>query len=171
MLLTEQERLKDQIRALAERFGRERASILPILQTVQKNHGYISSYAMQEIADLLDIHPVEVFSVASFYSFLHHEPKGKFIIRLCNSISCDMMGKEHVAKQLENDLGIKFGETTKDGMFTLEHTSCIGMCDHGPAMMVNNNVYTHVTPQMINDIIEECKKESISKMAQVKAVH
>lgn len=171
MLLTEQERLKEQIRALAERFGKERASLLPILQAVQKNHGYISSYAMQEIADLLDIHPVEVFSVASFYSFLHHEPQGKFIIRLCQTISCDMQGKEHVAKQLENDLGIKFGETTEDGMFTLEHTSCVGMCDHGPAMMVNNSIYTHVTPHMINDIIEECRKESISKMSQVKVVH
>ena len=92
---------------------------------------------MQVIADLLDIHPVEVHSVVSFYSFLDERPQGQFVIRLCRTITCDMAGKDHVARQLENDLGIEFGETTPDGKFSLEWANCLGMCDQGPAMLVN----------------------------------
>ena len=87
---------------------------------------------MQVIADLLDIHPVEVHSVVSFYSFLDERPQGQFVIRLCRTITCDMAGKEHVARQLVNDLGIDFGETTPDGKFSLGWANCLGMCDQGP---------------------------------------
>src|SRR5208283_2376761 len=95
----------------------------------------IDSYAMQVIAELLDIHPVEVHSVVSFYAFLGDKPQGRFVIRLCRTISCDMQGKDRVMRQLENDLGIQFGETTPDGSFTLEYANCMGMCDQGPALL------------------------------------
>ena len=113
---------------------------------------------MQVIADVLDIHPVEVYSVVSFYSFLDDKPKGRFVIRLCQTISCDMFGKSRVAKQLENELGIKFGETTPDGKFTLEYTNCLGMCDRGPAMLVNNQVFTQVSPEKAHEIVEKCRQ-------------
>ena len=113
---------------------------------------------MQVIADLLDIHPVEVYSVVSFYAFLGSEPPGQFVIRLCRTISCDMQGKDRVARQLENDLGIDFGETTADGNFTLEWANCMGMCDQGPALLVNDRVYTQVTPEKVHEILEECRR-------------
>ena len=158
MLLTEQERLRKRIEGWIEKHGRDQSALLPVLQKVQKTYCCVSEYAMQVIADLLRIHPVEVYGVVSFYSFLSEKRQGKFIIRLCRTITCDMAGKDGVARQLENDLGIHFGETTSDGMFTLEWANCLGMCDQGPAMLVNDDVHTQVTPDKVDDIIEDCRR-------------
>ncbi len=158
MLVTDRERMRDEITALADKLGRERGALIPILQAVQEKYQEISDYAMQVIADALDIHPVEVFSVVSFYGFLDTAPKGKFVLRLCRTISCDMANKDAVARQLENDLGVRFGETTPDGRFTLEWTNCLGMCDQGPALLVNDRVHGHVTPEKVHEILEACRR-------------
>ena len=131
---------------------------MPILQEVQRRHFRISAYCMQIIADLLDLHPVEVQSVVSFYSFLDENPRGQFVIRLCRTITCEMAGKDLVARQLQNDLGIAFGETTPDGKFTLQWANCLGMCDQGPALLVNDQIFTRVTPERIHLILEECRQ-------------
>ena len=171
MLQTEREMQREQIVALADKFGRERNSLIPILQEFQRRYSYVSDFAMQIIADELNIHPVEVFSVISFYAFLYEKPRGSFIIKLCRTISCDMQGKDRVAQQLENDLGIKFGETTPDGKFTLEWANCIGMCDQGPALLVNDKVYTRVTPQIVHEILEECRQTFGVYALQTKGEH
>ncbi len=158
VLLTERDRIRQSLAELVERYGNTRNSLLPILQEIQRQHYHISEYAMQVVADLLGIHPVEVFAVVSFYSFLDFKPKGRFVIRVCRTMCCHMQGKDRVARQLETDLGIKFGETTPDGRFTLEWANCIGMCDLGPALLVNDRVYTQVTPNEVHHIIEECRK-------------
>ncbi len=157
MLQTKRERLQDELRELVEGHGSARSSLLFILQEVQRRHYYISEFSMQVIADLLDIHPVEVYSVVSFYSFLDERPQGEFIIRLCGTITCELAGKGEVARQLENDLGIAFGETTPDDKFSLHWTNCLGMCDQGPALLVNEKVFTGVTPQSVHCILEECR--------------
>ena len=159
MLASERDQLKSEITELAEKHNYDRSGLLPVLHYVQKKYRYISSYAMQEIAEVFKIHPVEVYGVVSFYSFLSTEKKGKFIIRLCQTVSCDMNGKEAIKRQLENELGIKFGETTPDGMFTLEYTNCLGMCDQAPAMLVNDDIYTRVTPEGILDIVEKYRNK------------
>ena len=158
MLVTKQEKLRDEIRVLADHHGREHASLIPMLQDIQSKHHHVSDLAMQVIANELGLHPVEVYSVVSFYSFLTEKPKGRFTIRLCQTLSCDMAGKDAVARQLSSDLGIEFGQTTADGRFTLEWTNCMGLCDQGPAMMINDRLYTQVTPQKIHDILEECRE-------------
>lgn len=158
MFVTEQERMNQDIGRWVERFGRERASILPVLQEIQRKYHYVSDVAMQVVADQLDIHPVEVESVVSFYAFLDEKPKGRFVIRLCRTISCDMAGKQAVAHRLQSDLGVGFGETTADGMFSLEWTNCLGMCDQGPALLVNDVVYTRVTPAGVRRILDECRR-------------
>jgi len=158
MLVTDRQRLTEELYGLADRFGRDRSALIPILQEVQRKHNQIAPYEMQVIADLLGIHPVEVYSVVSFYSFLGEQPRGRFVIRLCRTISCDLAGKDRVARQLENDLGVAFGETTADGKFTLEWANCMGMCDQGPALLVNERVYTRVTPRMVHEILEDCRR-------------
>jgi NADH:ubiquinone oxidoreductase subunit E len=158
MLVTERERLREELTHLADHHGRERSSLLPILQEVQRRHYRISDYCMQVIADLLDIHPVEVHSVVSFYSFLGASSQGQFVIRLCQTITCDMAGKRQVARQLENDLGIAFGETTADGKFSLCWANCLGMCDQGPALLVNDGIFTRVTPEKVHGILEQCRQ-------------
>ena len=159
MLLTEQEKEKVLISELAEKYAHQRSGLIPILQAVQADYGYVSKFAMQHVADLLGIHAAEVYSVATFYQFINTKPKGKFIIRLSRDMSSIMKGAKVVARQLENDLGIKFGETTPDGMFTLEWTNCIGMNYQAPAMMVNNEIFSNLTPQRVHRIIEDCGEE------------
>ncbi|MCP4638960.1 MAG: NADH-quinone oxidoreductase subunit NuoE [bacterium] len=158
MLVTEREQLKEDIVNWTKQYGGDRSALIPVLQDIQRKYYRISEYAMQVVADVLDIHPVEVYGVVSFYSFLDNQPKGRFVIRLCRTITCDLAGKDRVAKQLENDLGIGFGETTADGKFTLEWANCLGMCDQGPALLVNEQVFTHVTPQKVHDILEGCRQ-------------
>ncbi len=158
MLVNDLERQNSDIVAWLDKYGRDRSALLPVLQEIQKKYSCVSNQAMQVVADHLGIHPVEVYSVVSFYAFLDDKPKGKNVIRLCRTISCDMQGKAHIARQLENDLGIGFGETSPDGQFTLEWANCIGMCDQGPALMVNDRVYTSVTPSMVDEILEPCRK-------------
>jgi len=155
MLVFEKNTITEEIEKLAEKFGNDRSALLPILQTIQAKYNYISDFAQQEIARLLDIHPVEVYGVISFYAFLHSKPQGKNIVRLCKTISCELVGKDKIEKAIERELGIKFGETTKDMKFTLEHTSCLGMCDQGPAMIVNDKIYTKLNPEKACEILSE----------------
>ena len=158
MLVGQQQRLQDEIRSLVERFGRKRSALIPVLQELQRTNAGISDFAIQVVADELGIHPAEVYGVTSFYAFLRQELRGRFVFRLCQTISCDLAGKARVARQLENDLGIRFGETSADGRFSLEWASCLGMCDQGPALLVNDKVFTRVTPEQVHQIIDECKQ-------------
>ena len=134
-----------------------RSRLLPILQNVQDKKGYISDADMQNIADELGIHPVEVYSVVTFYSFFNINKKGKYIIRVSNCISNVLAGSEKIVKEFEKKLKIKVGETTEDKKFTLERTSCIGMCDQAPAIMVDDKLIGKITPQMVGEIIKDLK--------------
>jgi [NiFe] hydrogenase diaphorase moiety large subunit len=158
MLVTEREKLTRELEALVEKHGGDRSALIPLLQEVQRRYHTISDFAMQAVADLLDIHPVEVYGVVTFYQFLSEKYHGRFVIRLCQTISCKMQGTDRVARQLENELGVPFGETTPDGRFTLEWANCLGMCDQGPALLVNEQVFTRVTPEKVHDILEACRK-------------
>jgi NADH:ubiquinone oxidoreductase subunit E len=154
-LITERDRLREDVIAIAELTGFNRSSLIPILQEVKAKYGGIDSYAMQLIADVLDIHPVEVYGVATFYAFLRPETEGRYVFRLCRTLSCEFAGKDLVARQLKEDLGLDFGETSPDGAFTLTWTNCLGMCDQGPAMLVNDRVYTQLTPTKVRAIVDE----------------
>jgi len=157
MLVLEKNALSNEIEELVKPYGGQRSSLLQILQAIQRKHKYISDFAQQEVARFMNIHPVEVYSVISFYTFLHSKPQGRNIVRLCQTISCDMQNKESVKSAIERELGIKFGETTKDNRITLEFTNCLGMCDQGPAMIVNERVYTKLDPEKAVKILSEIK--------------
>ncbi|MEE9429942.1 MAG: NAD(P)H-dependent oxidoreductase subunit E [Melioribacteraceae bacterium] len=157
MLTEEKTSLVEELEGLVLMYGNKRSSLLPILNAVQKKYRYISEYAQQEIARQLNIHPAEVYGVISFYGFLNSTPKGRNIVRLCKTISCDMKDKISVEKAIERELGIKFGETTKDRKITIEFTNCIGLCDEGPAMSINDRVYTKLTSERAIEIINQVK--------------
>lgn len=159
MLFTERERLAKEIERMAQERGNERSALISILQELQRKYRHVSDYAMQVIAHALDIHPVEVFSVVSFYDFLSVSPKGRFVLQLSDCVAHSNTEKEAVARQLENDLGIAFGSTTHDGAFTLEKTGCIGMCDQGPVLSVNGRVYTQFTADQVGLVLRDCAAE------------
>ncbi|MGB9770638.1 MAG: NADH-quinone oxidoreductase subunit NuoE [Candidatus Kapaibacteriota bacterium] len=157
MIYPDKNVIVNEVNFLVEKYGNGRENLLPILQDIQRKFGFISDFAMQEIAHKLNIHPVEVYGVVTFYSFLSTEPKGKYVIRLCKTISCDLAGKDAIANTLERELGMKFGETSPDRKFTLEYCHCIGMCDQGPAMLINEEVHTKLTPSKVIEIIENLR--------------
>lgn len=171
MFTTDRERLYQEIVQLADQYGRERPALIPLLKEIKKRHHHIDSFSMQVVADLLQIHPVEVHSVVSFYAFLGTEKQGEFVIRLCRTISCEMANKDRVARQFENDLGIPFGQTTPDGKFTLEYANCLGMCEQAPAVLVNERVYPHVTPEKVHEILAECRRSFGLFAPERKEVH
>lgn len=160
MLNAERDGLKRRIHELAREHGGDRGALIPILHTLQSEQGHVSDYAMQELADALELHPAAVYGVVTFYGFFEREPRGRFVVRLCRTISCDMQGKSAIARQLRNDLGIEFGETTADGAFSLQWCNCLGMCDQGPALLVNNRVHTSVTPTNVAEIIDDCLRDT-----------
>jgi len=134
-----------------------RSQLLPILQDTQDKKGYISDNDMQTIADRLNIHPVEVYSVITFYSFLTIKKKGKHVIRVSNCMPNIMAGSKKIEKEFEKALGIKIGERTKDNKFTLEETGCIGMCDKAPAALIDGALVGNLTPKKVKNIIKEIK--------------
>ena len=172
MTATELKQLRQEIEEIAERTDFSRASLVPILRHVKEKYRGVDTDAMQVTADLLGIHPVEVHAVCSFYSFLRPETQGRFVFRLCQTFSCELAGKREVTEQLEHELGIKFGETSPDGAFTLEWANCMGMCDQGPAMLVNDDVYTQLDPNKVHEIVQEYRKRLTAKTGTSKtAVH
>lgn len=140
---------------LVEQYGRERTSLMPILQGVVEKNNWLSDSDMTEIARELDLSAAQVYGTATFYSFLDTVPRGRFVIRVCKTISCDMHGKKLIIQSLENMLKIKVGETTQDKKFTLLETNCLGWCHKGPSMLINNDVYSGLTQDMVHDIIAE----------------
>jgi NADH:ubiquinone oxidoreductase subunit E len=99
--------------------------------------------------------PSEVYGVATFYSFLDTEPRGRYVIRVCRTISCDMAGKSAIIDALKNELKVGVGETTPDGLFTLLETNCMGWCHQGPAMLVNDDVYTELNPESVVAVVQK----------------
>ncbi|MFA5445800.1 MAG: NAD(P)H-dependent oxidoreductase subunit E [Bacteroidales bacterium] len=149
------------VKDLADRHGRERRSLLPILQGVVEQEKYLSEFSMLTIARELNMPVTEVYGTATFYSFLECKKMGKYIIRICKTITCSMKGEKQILLAIENMLKIKVGETTQDGKFTLLETNCLGFCHKAPAMLINNEVYTELTPEKIRAILTSYLNDKI----------
>ena len=150
--------IKEIVHELAEKHGRTRENLLPVLQGVVERENYLSEQSMIEIARELDIPAAEVFGTATFYSFLENKKMGKYIIRLCKTISCSMKGKNQVLLAIQDMLNIKTGQTTQDGKFSLVETNCLGWCHEAPAMVINHEVYTNLTPEKVRGILSDYLK-------------
>jgi [NiFe] hydrogenase diaphorase moiety large subunit len=156
--------IKKTVQDICKYFGNDRGRLMDIVSAVQAKFGHVSGEAMDIIAQCTGCHRVEVESVVTFYAFFSKRQKGKTVVRVCNDIIDDMRGGEAVAKAFSDALGLRFGETTADGQFTLEHTPCIGMCDQAPAVLVNDVVVTKLTPDKAKEIVAELKKNNDPKM-------
>lgn len=138
-------------------FPLRRSALLPILHRVQKERGYLSESVMEEIAVYLDIPRVDVFEVATFYAWFFTRPVGKHLLLICNNISCYLLDSENLIEILEEELGIREGHTTEDGMFTLLATSCLGACGRGPALMTGDSVFYHLTKEKLLKIVADLR--------------
>lgn len=143
------------IKELSDKHGRARESLMPILQGIVQKYNYLTEEAMVEVAKELDISAAEVYGTASFYTFLETKAKGKYVIRVCKTITCSMKGKSDIVHTIEDMLKIKAGETTADNQFSLLETNCIGWCHKAPAILINEMPYTELTPEKVTEIIKD----------------
>ena len=143
------------VEQLVSRHGKSRNSLLPVLQGVVQEEHYLSDDAMIAIAKALNLSSADVYGTASFYTFLETEPRGENIIRVCKTITCKMKGKQQVIEALENQLKIKEGETTRNRKFTLLAANCLGWCHKGPVLLDNDEVYPHVDPEKVVEILDK----------------
>jgi NADH-quinone oxidoreductase subunit E len=125
------------------------------LNIVQRHRGWVSDDAVKDVAGMLDMTPHELDAVATFYSFIFRRPVGTHVILVCDSISCFVMGYNPLLDILKSRMGIAFGGTTADKRFTLLPISCLGACDRAPAMMVDEDLYGPVTPEMMDEILKK----------------
>ena len=154
--------VKQMVKKLANTHGRSSESLLPILQGIVTRESYVSEEAMVEVARELDISAAQVYGTATFYSFLSTNPSGKYVIRVCKTITCMMHGKNQIIRELEDVLKIKLGETTHDGLFSLVETNCLGQCHKAPAMLINDEPYTELTPEKVRLVITEIQDKELS---------
>jgi len=131
--------------------------VLDELERIKKRYGYLKEKELVKLSKKLKIPLIKLYETASFYSFLPTEPKGRYMIRICNNLPCMAKGSEKILKHLEKFLKIIPGETTEDRKFSLETTSCIGCCDKAPAMMINDKIYTNLTEKEAVKIIKKQK--------------
>ncbi len=143
------------IHELAEKHGKSRNALMPILQAVVSQEKFLSEEAMIAVAKELNLSAADVYGTASFYTFLDTKPRGKNIIRVCKTISCHMQNKDAIIKAIEEQLQIKVGETTHDNKFTLLTANCLGWCHKGPVMLVNDEVFPSITTEKAIEIIDD----------------
>jgi NADH-quinone oxidoreductase subunit E len=136
-----------------------REHVVDVLYALQRHHGYLNDRAVIEAAELLNMTPLEIEELATFYDYIYREPVGKYVIHACDSIVCWMKGHESVMQYLSGKLGIPVGGTTVDGLFSLLPAGCIGYCDHAPAMLINGEPFGSLTPESIDAILDRLRQE------------
>jgi NADH:ubiquinone oxidoreductase subunit E len=152
------------VKELANKHGRTRESLIPILQDLVVQNRFLSRQDMVDVARELDLSAADVFGTATFYSFLDTEPRGKYVIRVCKTISCTMKGKNEILSTIEEILKVNLGETTPDRKFSLLETNCIGWCHKAPAMLINDTPYTELTRSKVTEILREYIKNGDRKI-------
>lgn len=140
---------------IIEKYGGDREALVEILRDVSQAAGYVTPEAIATIAQRLGLPQSQVHSVASFYSLISLKPLGKHVIRFCQDAPCHVAGGREVWEALEQTLGIPFGATTDDGIWTLLPTSCIGACSVGPVMLVDDEIYGNLTPDRVREIVAQ----------------
>lgn len=149
-----------QAREIAARHRGEPGALLPTLHEVQREVKYLSPAVLAEVAKQLDIPLSKVYATATFYTLFNTKPKGQHIIRVCESAPCHVGGAERIIDELEHLLGVKPGETTADGVFTLEVTSCLGVCGVAPALMIDDRVHGNLRPGDLAKILGEYRLQA-----------
>jgi NADH-quinone oxidoreductase subunit E len=148
------------VKELIERYpeGKQKSALLPLLHLAQDSFGgWLSSDTMDYLASLLSIEPIEVYEVATFYSMYNTKPIGKYMFEVCQTGPCMLNGSDNIIEYISKTLGIKPGETTSDGLFTLKTVECLGACGYAPLMQLGKHYREHLTKEKVDEIIAECR--------------
>ena len=143
--------------------GKQKSALLPILHIAQREFGgWLDVPVMDYVAELLQLQAIEVYEVATFYSMYNLKPVGKYMFEVCQTGPCMLNGSDQIINYIEEKLGIKPGETTVDGLFSLKTVECLGACGYAPMMQLGKNYREHLTKEKIDNIIEECRSKSVA---------
>jgi NADH-quinone oxidoreductase subunit E len=152
----------EKVRLLIKRYpeGQQKSALLPVLHIAQEElGGFLSVDVMDYVAALLDLQPIEVYEVATFYSMFHLEKVGKYVIEVCHTGPCAICGGEEIIEYLKKKLDINIGETTPDGIFTLCTVECLGACGYAPVMQINTEFYEFLTPGKVDNILDNLRNK------------
>jgi len=155
-LLSDKEFIR-KVEKLKKLYPEERSSLLALLHLCQNEIGYIPHEFQEFVAKELNISPAHIKGVVTFYEMFFDKPKGKYLIQVCRTLPCMLAGAEILLEHISTKLGIQPGQTTPDGKYTLVNVECLACCDKGPAIMINDNIYTRVTPDEFDNILKELK--------------
>jgi len=157
------EKIMEKVKQIISRYpeGKQKSALIPLLHISQEeNGGYLNVDVMDYVAKILNIQPVEVYEVATFYSQFYLEKQGKYILEVCQTGSCAICGGEEVLDYIKEKLGIKEGETTSDGLFTLKTVECLGGCGYAPVMQINTEFYEFLDQKKIDTIIDQLRSKA-----------
>lgn len=144
--------------------GKQKSAVIPVLHLAQQEFGgWLSTETMDYVASLLDLKPIEVYEVATFYSMYNLKPVGKYLFEVCQTGPCMLNGSDDIVRYIYDRLGIKPGETTADGLFTLKTVECLGACGYAPMMQLGKNYREHLTKEKVDAIIAECRGNAAAK--------
>src|SRR6266511_338245 len=144
--------------------GKHKSALLPVLHLAQQEFGgWLSSETMDYVASLLKLEPIEVYEVATFYSMYNLKPVGRYVFEVCQTGPCMLNGSDAIIKYIGDKLGIKPGETTSDGMFTLKTVECLAACGYAPMMQFGKTYREHLTKEKVDQTINECRRNSVLK--------
>lgn len=135
----------------------KQSAVMSALRIVQEQHGYLTAPLMDAVAEYLDMPPIAVYEVATFYTMYEHKPHGRHLINVCTNISCKLKGSADIVSRLENSLQVSLGGTTEDGRFTLRSVECLGACVNAPMMQINKNYHENLTPDTLDAVLEQYK--------------
>jgi len=155
IMLTPEER--QEINAEFARYPTSQAVCIEALKVVQRHRGWVSDEGLKDIGDALDMTPEELDAVATFYNLVFRRPVGRHVALICDSVSCWIMGYEKLRQGLTSRLAVSLGETTADNRFTVLPIVCLGVCDHAPAMMIDDDLYRDVEPPRLDELLEKYK--------------
>ena len=141
---------------------KQKSALLSVLHLAQAHFGYLSEPVMDYVARLLHILPIEVYEVATFYSMYDTQPVGKVKLEVCRTGPCMIEGAEKIVSYIENKLGIKDGETTADGIFTLKTVECLGACGYAPMLQAGEKFHEHLTEAKVDELIEQYRKNPVA---------
>jgi len=156
------EAVRDKIKAFLPRYETKRAALLPALHVVQDALGHVSHGAMVEIAEILEIHPSDVIDTITFYTHFWTHSKGKKVITVCRSLSCELMGGSAMLDEIKNRLGIDVHETTSDGAYTLVTEECLAGCDHAPCLLVNEKLHKCVQVEDVERLLADRENDRVA---------
>jgi NADH-quinone oxidoreductase subunit E len=144
--------------------GKHKSAVIPVLHLAQEEFGgWLSTETMDYVASVLNLKPIEVYEVATFYSMFNLKPVGRYMFEVCQTGPCMLNGSDDIVKYVFEKLGIKPGETTADGMFTLKTVECLGACGYAPMMQMGKNYREHLTKEKVDAIIAECRNTAAVK--------